>query len=141
MFGKKYEQRLAAWSEFRNKLEASEQPFHDVEMFYNQAPTVSIHTDPWDNKTWPSPWELVQENQYCDFCRVLGMCYSLQLTERFSRSKFEIHIIIDTKNSATLYLLHVDDIVIGHRNGEYVHAGNLPKYYDTKKIYHMDALQ
>ena len=140
MFGKKYEQRLAAWSEFRNKLEASEQPFHDVEMFYNQAPTVSIHTDPWDNKTWPSPWELVQENQYCDFCRVLGMCYSLQLTERFKGSSFEIHIGIDREKSHTVYLLLVDDIVIMWNDGTATKT-ELSETLQVEKKYVMPKLQ
>ena len=107
MFEKNNDQRLQEWSEFRNTLEASSNPIQDTIDFYSQAPTVSIHTDPWDETTWPTPWELVQENQYCDFCIVLGCCYSLQLTERFSGTDFEIHIIIDSKNSATHYLLHV----------------------------------
>jgi len=141
MFDKKYEQRLSCWSNFREKLESSDAPIQDTIEFYNNAPTVSIHTDPWDNKTWPTPWELVKENQYCDFCRVLGLCYSLQLTERFSRSKFEIHIVIDNKNSATHYLLYLDDLVVNHANGEQFHANKLPTFYETKKIYSMDALQ
>lgn len=141
MFDKKYEQRLSCWSNFREKLESSDTPIQDTLEFYNKAPTVSIHTDPWDNQTWPTPWELVKENQYCDFCRVLGLCYSLQLTERFSRSKFEIHIVIDNKNSATHYLLYLDDLVVNHANGEQFHANELPKFYETKKIYSMDALQ
>jgi hypothetical protein len=141
MFDKKYEQRLSCWSNFREKLESSDTPIQDALEFYNKAPTVSIHTDPWDNNTWPTPWELVKENQYCDFCRVLGLCYSLQLTERFSRSKFEIHIVIDNKNSATHYLLYLDDLVVNHPNGEQFHANKLPKFYETKKIYSMDFLQ
>jgi len=141
MFDKKYEQRLSCWSNFREKLESSDTPIQDTLEFYNKAPTVSIHTDPWDNNTWPTPWELVKENQYCDFCRVLGLCYSLQLTERFSRSKFEIHIVIDNKNSATHYLLYLDDLVVNHANGEQFHANKLPTFYETKKIYSMDALQ
>ena len=141
MFDKNYDQRLVAWSHFRKSLEKSKDPIRDTLDFYNQAPTVSIHTDPYDQATWPTPWELLQENMYCDFCRVLGMCYSLQLTERFSTTNFEIHITIDSKNSATLYLLHVGDITIGHHDGEPIYAKNLPQHYDTKKIYSMDHLQ
>ena len=140
MFEKNNDQRLQEWSEFRNTLEASSNPIQDTLDFYSQAPTVSIHTDPWDETTWPTPWELVQENQYCDFCIVLGCCYSLQLTERFSGTDFEIHIIIDSKNSATHYLLHVGDKVIGHSNGETFHAKNLPSYYQIKKKYNMNKL-
>lgn len=141
MFDKNYDQRLVAWSRFRKSLEQSKDPISETLDFYNKAPTVSIHTDPYDKNTWPTPWELLQENMYCDFCRVLGMCYSLQLTERFSTTKFEIHIVIDSKNSATLYLLHVGDIAIGHHDGETIYAKNLPQHYDIKKIYSMDTIQ
>ena len=90
-----YEQRLSEWSTFRDSLEASEDPLQDVINYYNKIPTVSIQTDPYTPSTWPSPWELINENMYCDFCRVLGMCYSLQLTDRFKGTKFEIHIGIN----------------------------------------------
>ena len=85
MFDKTYEDRLLAWSKFRQGLETSTDPIQDVIDNYNTAPTVSIHTDPWNQDSWPSPWQLILENQYCEFSRVLGMCYSLQLTERFNR--------------------------------------------------------
>ena len=141
MFALKFEDRLTAWKSFRETLEVSPDPFQDVIDFYNKAPRTNIHADPYDRSTWPTPWELLEENQYCEFARVLGMCYSLQLTERFSGDQFEIHIIIDSKNSATLYLLHVGDIVIGHRYGEQTYAKDLPTYYKIKKKYSMDKLQ
>ena len=141
MFEKEYDHRLQAWSNFRQSLETSKDPIQDTINLYNTAPTVSIHTDPYDKNTWPNPWELIQENQYCNFSRVLGMCYSLQLTERFSDGSFEIHIIIDSKNSATLYLLQVDDIVIGHHDGEQTNVKDLPSYYKIKKKYCMSKLQ
>ena len=141
MFGKKYEDRLLEWSEFRQSLEHAQDPIKDVIEFYNVAPTVSIHTDPWDKTTWPDPWELLEENQYCDFCRVLGMCYSLQLTDRFNHVPFEIHIVIDNEKSATYYLLHVGESVIGYTYGAYCNVNDLPKALHTKKKYSMERLQ
>jgi hypothetical protein len=141
MFGKKYEDRLLEWSEFRQSLEHAHDPIKDVIEFYNVAPTVSIHTDPWDKTTWPDPWELLEENQYCDFCRVLGMCYSLQLTDRFNHVPFEIHIVIDNKKSSTYYLLHVGNLVIGYTYGAYCNVNDLPKTLHTKKKYSMERLQ
>ena len=141
MFCKKYEDRLLAWSEFRQNLETSNTPIQDVIDLYNTAPTVSIHTDPWDNSMWPTPWELVKENQYCEFCTVLGMCYSLQLTERFSQDQFEIHIVIDRKNSSTHYLLYVGKTLIEHPNGAPANAKFLPEHLEIKKKYSMPKLQ
>ena len=141
MFCKKYEDRLLAWSEFRQNLETSNSPIQDVIDLYSTAPTVSIHTDPWDNSMWPTPWERVKENQYCEFCTVLGMCYSLQLTERFSQDQFEIHIVIDRKNSSTHYLLYVGKTLIEHPNGVQDNAKFLPEHFEIKKKYSMPKLQ
>lgn len=137
MFNVSYEERLQLWSNFRESLESSDDPFRDVIEFYNNTPVVSIHTDPWTRDSWPDPWQLILENQYCQFCIVLGQCYSLQLTERFSGSDFEIHIAIDRKKSDTYYMLYVDDIVLGYVADEYVLQKELPNTIEIQKSYSM----
>ena len=69
MFNKqRYEDRLSSWSVFRQELESVDDPVQEAINFYDNAPRVSIHTDPWDKTTWPTAWELVSENQYFNFC-------------------------------------------------------------------------
>lgn len=137
MFNVSYEDRLQLWSDFRESLESSDDPFRDVIEFYKNTPVVSIHTDPWTRDTWPDPWQLILENQYCQFCIVLGQCYSLQLTERFSGSDFEIHIAIDRKKSDTYYMLYVDDKVLGYVADDYVLQTELPDTIEIQKSYSM----
>lgn len=140
MFEKNYEQRLASWHSFRKQLETVDDPFRQVLDLYKLAPSVSINTDPYDQKSWPDPWELIVENLYCDFCRVLGQCYSLQLTERFKEENFEIHISIDSEKSESYYLLYVGDKVLGYRNF-YVSIDDIPQTVVAQKVYHMPKLQ
>lgn len=140
MFNKNYEQRLELWSEFRDSLEDSDDPFRAVIDFYKQAPYVSIHTDPWTREAWPTPWELLFENQYDDFCCVLGWCYSLQLTDRFKGSNFEIHIITNEETSYQ-YLLFVDDYVLGYTDNEATHRENLPSNLHSHQTYNMSGQQ
>ena len=135
-----YEQRLSEWSAFRDTLETSNDPLQDVIVRYDSFPTVSSYTDPYTPSMWPSPWELVNENMYCDFCIVLGMCYSLQLTDRFSREKFEIHIGIDNKRSEHYYLLVVGDRVLGLDNSTHVHVDQALKDLEPQEIHHMPPL-
>ncbi len=135
-----YEQRLSEWSTFRDTLETSNDPLQDVIDYYRKIPTVSINTDPYTPSTWPSPWELVNDNMYCDFCRVLGMCYSLQLTDRFSREKFEIHIGIDNKKSEHYYLLVVGDRVLGSNSTAHVHVDQALKDLEPQQKHHMPHL-
>jgi hypothetical protein len=141
MFDKTYEDRLASWRDFRDSLEEHSDPLQAVISKYNEAPHVNIYfTDPWDQTTWPTPWQLIDENQYCEFNRVLGMCYSLQLTDRFKGSSFEIHI--STDNALTqVYLLFINNNVLGWDETKYVHKDTLPKDLVSQKVYDMPPLQ
>ena len=141
MFNRKYEERLHLWSKFRESLEVTSTPLQDVIDFYSLAPTINISLDPWDQKTWPGPWELIDENTYCDFARVLGMCYSLQLTERFKESSFEIHICIDNTKSETYYLLYIDmQHVLGYKN-QVVDISEVPDTLVSQLKHTMPSLQ
>ena len=138
----RFEDRLSNWAKFRLTLESSDTPFLDVLAYYDKAPRVSINTDPWNQKVWPGPWELINENQYCSFCVILGMCYSLQLTERFSRANFEIHIAKDNINSSLHYYILVDnESIIGYKDGKVINKNELPANIYSQQMYSMPQLQ
>lgn len=126
MFDKqKYEDRLSSWSRFRDVLSTSEDTIQEVINFYDKAPRVSINTDPWDKKTWPTPWELVAENQYCNFCILLGICYTLQLSNCFTGEKFEIYIGTNIEKSKTMYVLKIKQFyIIIDQNGNTIQNTN-----------------
>ena len=120
--------RIKLWREFREQLETAENPLLDVIYFWNSVPISNIAADPYDTKTWPDPWELLKENTYCDFTKILAIYYTLQLTDRFSHSRFEIHIVLDEKESNIIYLLFVDNQAIGYYNNGVI---------DRKEITHL----
>lgn len=114
MFEKKYEERLVLWYEFRKHLETSNDPIQDTIDFFRTAPATRYAADPYDQITWPTPWELIQENKFCEFVKILAICYTLQLTDRFSREVFEIHITQDKETFEKKYLLFVNGKVVGY---------------------------
>tara|TARA_B110000285_G_scaffold191382_1_gene219128 strand:- start:45 stop:464 length:420 start_codon:yes stop_codon:yes gene_type:complete len=126
MFDKKYEQRLLIWREFRDSLETADDPIQETINFYDRAPECLIAADPFTPSSWPTAWELIEENNYCSFV-ILAICYTLQLTDVLSRASYEIHITRDYKNSETYYLLYVDNKVIGFDADTYVQRNKLPK--------------
>ena len=126
MFDKKYEDRLALWREFRSELETATDPIQEAIDFYNRAPSCKIAADPFTPSTWPTAWELLEENNYCAFVKILAICYTLQLTDVLSQASYEIHITRDFKNSSTYYLLYVDERVIGFTGVTHVHSNELP---------------
>ena len=114
MFEKSKEDRLYAWIDFRKQIETTDNPIQETIDLYNRAPLVSIAVDPYDDSNWPNPWELLNENQYCDFAIILGIGYTLGLTDRFMDIKKEIHIFTNKKVAQTKYLLYINNNVIGY---------------------------
>lgn len=140
MFNKPYEDRLTLWREFRESLEVVSDPIDAAIQFYSTAPRVNLNADPWNRDAWPTPWELLQDNEYCNFTRVLGICYSLQLTDCFKESQFEIHIYTDSKKGY-VFLLLIDNHVIGWEEDAYVDVNDLPKDLVPQHVYSMSAIQ
>jgi hypothetical protein len=141
MFNKKYEDRLRSWVEFRDFIETSADPIQECINFYRNAPTVNIQVDPWDANSWLNPWELLRENRYCEFSIILGICYSLQLTDSFLDAKFVIHICTNTADSEVKYLLSIDDKVIGYDPERWVDKSELPETLRIEIAYEMPSLQ
>ena len=132
--------RLTTWYTFRQHLEKSPNPFLDVAEFFRRLPRVKFYTDPYDSSRWPTAWELIDENEYCEFNLILGMCYTLQLTERFKNSQATINVASDTINKTVYYLLIIDDKVYGYEDEEWIDATDLPKSVTMQKIYTMKPL-
>ena len=140
MFNKKYEERLRSWREFRLSLDKSDDAISETIRMYNDAPMVSIQVDPWDPTSWLGPWELLYENKYCEFSKILGICYTLQLTDSFLDAVFKIHICTNAQGSEVKYLLYVDSKVIGYNNN-IIDVSDLPKSLHTETVYDMPKLQ
>lgn len=133
------QRQLDAWFKLRQNLETSEDPFLDVSKFFLKLPRVKFYTDPYDSGTWPTPWELVSENEYCEFNLILGMCYTLQLTDRFKHIQPKIHIAVDNNSKTVYYLLLIEDKVYGYNEG-WSTITELPKSLKIQKIYNMKPL-
>jgi len=140
MFDKKYDDRLRLWVELRQSLSNEEDPIQKVIDYYNRVPLVSIQVDPYDQSAWLDPWTLLKENNYCEFAKLLGICYTLQLSECFIDSAFEIHICTDAEESKLRYLLFVDDKVIGYNGNEWIFKKDLPANLYYQKSYTMPNL-
>lgn len=126
MFDQSYVERLRVWKNFRETLETSKTPLDDVIDFWNKAPLYAIATDPYDADSWPDPWTMIANNEYCNFVKILAIFYTLQLTDRFSQSRFEIHIVLDKKESEIKYLLFVDNHAIGYYYDKSIDTKELP---------------
>lgn len=132
--------RLTNWYNLRQHLEKSNNPLEEVSRYFEQFPRVKFYTDPYDESTWPTAWELIDENEYCQFNVLLGICYTLQLTERFQDCQPKIQIAIDTATKNLYYLLLINNIVYGLQDSQWIELDRLPKTLKTQKIYDMKPI-
>lgn len=100
-------EKLTEWKKFRDGLEISETPFHDLANLWAQAPFVNRYLQPNDPSSWPDPWKLIIDGKFDDLAIVLGMLYTLKLTDRFKDCLCEIYGII--KNNEQRYVLMIDN--------------------------------
>ena len=82
--------------------------------FWDHPPYVPYNrnVDPYNQRSWPTPWEIVIENKYDDFTKVLMMGWTLKLTGKFKESKVEIKTYADMDKNRQYNLLYVDDSVV-----------------------------
>lgn len=76
-----YYTRLREW--FKLKESLADQDISticiEVDKFWQRAPIVNHYLHPADVVDWPTPWELISDNNYCIYARALGMVYTLLL--------------------------------------------------------------
>ena len=108
MFNLHGNDRLAEWKRFRNQIEVSSCPLQDVANLWSTAPFVPNYLNPYDNNHWPDPWRLILDGRFDNLAICLGMLYTLQLTQRFMHSQYEIHMSNIPKMKDPAFYLSID---------------------------------
>jgi hypothetical protein len=82
VFQLNYDSRLQHWYDLRQKLQHADTATKCIEIdkWWQSAPLVNYYLHPHEIDTWPGPWELLNDNEYCPLARGLGMIYTLLLT-------------------------------------------------------------
>jgi len=65
--------------------------------------------DPYNPKSWPTPWEIILENKYDDFTRALMMAYSLKFTNKFNKSVIYVKTLVDSAQNRSYNIVCIDE--------------------------------
>jgi DNA-binding MltR family transcriptional regulator len=87
-----YQERLADWYHLRQVASVAKLPeqLQLINDWWFRAPIVN-RVVTWDNTAeWPTPWNLLVNNGYCDLARALGIVYTLLLLDRQLYTDLEI---------------------------------------------------
>lgn len=79
-----FEERLQSWTGLRQTVAHSnlEDALDAVNKWWAQTPWTPFYLHSDDILTWPDPWQLLNDNVYCDLARALGIVYTLYLMDK-----------------------------------------------------------
>ena len=106
VFQLNFEARLRSWHDLRKSLENAdtETKCLAIDKWWQSAPLVNHHLHPFDVGNWPNPWDLINDNTYCNVARGLGMIYTLLLT-----GITDIDFVIATDDNSEEFVLVLVD--------------------------------
>lgn len=89
--------RLGHWKTFRSQLAnlSLSEALEATNSLWQSCPFIPFYLDVEHPETWPNPWELIQENYYCDLAKALGIVYTLHLSDHSAQLDPEIHVYYD----------------------------------------------
>lgn len=79
-----FDSRLASWTQLRQQVRdlPLESALTKINTWWFQAPWRPYYLH-WDDKPdWPGPWQLLNDNIYCELARGLGILYTITLLDR-----------------------------------------------------------
>ena len=98
--------RLLRWRDWRHSLD--DLPYQEalsaVAKTWMMVPRVNHYLTPDEIHNWPTPWEPINDNMYCDLAVALGMLYSLQLSKHGNDHELSLVIINHGSNWLNLCL-------------------------------------
>jgi hypothetical protein len=132
------EDRLRLWREFRHSLNllSLEKALTQIAEFWAKAPFTPYYLDMDSIENWPDPWELINENTYCDIAKCLGIVYTTLLTTHRSNLPAEIRIYADLEKNYEYNLawLAQGKYILNMIDGEVVNIEQFDKTLKLKKI-------
>ena len=129
MFHQDTDDRLSSWAQHRAQLDNCDNPLQTVWEFWKDAPFVPYNNkiDPYYQRNWPTPWEIIIHNKYDDFTKALMIAWSIKLTKKFQNSKIEIKTIVDKHKNSQYNVICIDEQwAINYNDNGPVPLENLP---------------
>ena len=142
MFNQAVDERLTEWANHRRKLDEVNDPLQEVWDFWHQAPFTPHNrsVDPYYQQSWPSPWEIIEENKYDDFTKALMIGWTLKLTKKYQSSKIELRTLVDSARTRQYNLLYIDDNwVINYSDNGPIPTPEVPDSFRLENLIEVSA--
>ena len=124
MWPKTFDQRLAAWYQLRESVQSLplDQTLALINQWWNHAPWTPYYLHWDDQPAWPDPWQLLNDNVYCDLARSLGILYTVNMLDRADTVDAELVLTEDARNLVLVaqrkYILNWSPEIVVNTNQE-----------------------
>ena len=99
-----FESRLDSWTQLRTRANSLpvDQALDAINAWWFSSPWTGYHLHWDDREDWPDPWQLLDDNMFCEVARGLGILYTITLLDRADIDSAELVL---TKNGHNLVLV------------------------------------
>jgi hypothetical protein len=137
--------RIAHWRAFRLTLSGKslEQAIQATADFWQSCPHQPYYLDPNEPETWPSAWDLLTENYYCDIAKALGMLYTISYSVHGHKLPMKICVYYDPETGYEYNLAVFDEgkYVINLLDGQIVNITQVNEKFRLKHCYDSATLK
>ena len=137
MFNQSVDDRLSSWLRLRTEVETSPNPLELVWDFWKEAPFIPYNNklDPFNKRSWPSPWEIIVNNRYDDFTKAVMIAWTIKYTNRFKDVSIILKSMVDKQRSVNYNLVCVnDEWVLNYQEHGPLAAIIVPDYFFIENL-------
>ena len=132
-------ERIARWRAFRLTIGGKplDQAIEATAEFWQNCPHNPYYLDPNDASNWPSAWDLISENCYCDIAKALGMLYTIAYSVHGHMLPMKLCVYYDSETGYDYNLAIFDEgkYVINLTDGEVVNINSVNEKFKLKHCY------
>ena len=119
-----FESRLDSWTQLRTRANSLpvDQALDAINAWWFSSPWTGYHLHWDDREDWPDPWQLLDDNMFCEVARGLGILYTITLLDRVDIDSAEL-VLTKTGHNLVLvdkskYILNWDKSTVVNINPE-----------------------
>ena len=117
-----FEFRLDSWTQLRTRANSLpvDQALDAINSWWFSSPWTGYHLHWDDREDWPDPWQLLDDNMFCEVARGLGILYTITLLDRVDIDSAEL-VLTKTGHNLVLvdkskYILNWDKTTVVNIN-------------------------
>lgn len=129
MLAKTPEERLSQWRSLRLDLEQDPDALDAVCRFWSEVSIIPFNhrIDHYNQRSWPTPWEILVENKYDDFTLAVMMAQTVKMTTKFANTTVDVRTMVDHNRTKLYNLVYVDEsFVLNFEKNRAILAQDVP---------------